>query len=280
MKQDSEDFYVYVHRRKDDGVIFYVGKGRRKRLTCSTNRSISWNKVVENAGGFVAEKYLENLSEEDALLLELSLIKSPPINWVLVNKHIDLKETPVDYEEMNKWFYYDPSSPTGLRWKIDNKVKGGPRKRYAGDIAGGVNRRNLDDIKSKNQYYCIRLGKNTYSVHRIIWVLHGNALPNGNVVNHIDNNSLNNNIDNLECVTQAVNSRRTKLQKNIDNNIKLIVVDGIYYYAQARWSDLTGKRFAASIPLIKYGKEGAIRLAREARETAIRELNTLGAGYK
>ena len=61
----------------------------------------------------------------------------------------------------------------------------------------------------KNGYYMIsaQYNKKTYYFmeHRAIWVWHNGAIPEGLVVNHKDYNRWNNNIDNLEVVTQKEN---------------------------------------------------------------------------
>lgn len=48
---------------------------------------------------------------------------------------------------------------------------------------------------------------------------------------------------------------------------------------RAKWVTLEGKQKSKSFNISKYGKEEAFRLACEARENAIKELNAQGAGY-
>lgn len=47
----------------------------------------------------------------------------------------------------------------------------------------------------------------------------------------------------------------------------------------AKWHTPEGKQKSQRFSITKYGKEEAFRLACEARENAIRELNAQGAGY-
>lgn len=42
--------YVYLHRRLDDGLPFYVGKGHNRRAYVKDGRSSWWNKVVAKHG--------------------------------------------------------------------------------------------------------------------------------------------------------------------------------------------------------------------------------------
>ena len=62
---------------------------------------------------------------------------------------------------------------------------------------------------TKNGYYMIsaQYDKKVYRFmeHRAIWVWHNGAIPEGYVINHKDYNRWNNNIDNLEVVTQKEN---------------------------------------------------------------------------
>lgn len=66
-------FYVYQHRRKDDGRIFYVGKGKGKRAY-SLVRGLFWKRVVAKHG-FIVEFLKTDLTEEDAFALEIETIR-------------------------------------------------------------------------------------------------------------------------------------------------------------------------------------------------------------
>jgi len=69
----AKDFYVYIHQRKSDGLIFYVGKGMGDRKYDKFHRSLWW-KNIESKHGRVIVLAQENMSEEDAFLLEMWLI--------------------------------------------------------------------------------------------------------------------------------------------------------------------------------------------------------------
>lgn len=49
MKSEKR-FYVYVHRRKTDGSIFYVGKGTGCRARSPNGRNIWWTRIKEKHG--------------------------------------------------------------------------------------------------------------------------------------------------------------------------------------------------------------------------------------
>lgn len=79
--------------------------------------------------------------------------------------------------------------------KVRNKQTG---KNLKAGISGG--------------YYRVVLSKNSqahsYTVHKLVMENHNRSPREDEVINHIDSNKLNNNIDNLEYVTQKENVRK------------------------------------------------------------------------
>lgn len=71
----KEDFYVYVHRKKTNNEIYYVGKGRNRRawVLSKSARNLLWNKI-HNKHGTVVEIILSNLTEEQAHSIEKDYI--------------------------------------------------------------------------------------------------------------------------------------------------------------------------------------------------------------
>ena len=66
-------FYVYEHIRLDTNQVFYVGKGKNRRLQSSFDRNKYWHNVV-NKAGFTAVKIVEHKDEELVLLAEIERI--------------------------------------------------------------------------------------------------------------------------------------------------------------------------------------------------------------
>lgn len=85
---DSKCFYVYVHKRKDDGQIFYVGKGARDRFRSKSGRSQRWKYVVAKHG-FIPLIHSDGMSEEDAFAEEMFLIASLRAMGVNLVNHAD-----------------------------------------------------------------------------------------------------------------------------------------------------------------------------------------------
>jgi hypothetical protein len=71
---DMEKFYIYLHIRKSDNVIFYVGKGHDNRAWSKRSRNNHWKNTVKNHG-LEVKLIAENISEEKAFELEKTLIK-------------------------------------------------------------------------------------------------------------------------------------------------------------------------------------------------------------
>ncbi len=67
------DYYVYVHRKKTTGEVFYVGKGRGRRAWQWSDRSSYWKRVAEKYG-YTVEIYLSNIQEWYAFEVEKNLI--------------------------------------------------------------------------------------------------------------------------------------------------------------------------------------------------------------
>lgn len=183
----------------------------------------------------------------------------------------------VDYNTV-KWediVYYDETSPTFLRWKVERRVgKGGCTVKMAtGDVAGTV---------ALLRYSSIRLFGNAYMNHRIIWVLfHGWVDPEIQI-DHIDGNVDNNKIDNLRLVSHSANNRNSAIRCNNTTGITGVALHndrGSRYYYTAQWYTIDGKLKKKYFSISNLGETEAFRLACEYRKKMIEELNSLGAGY-
>jgi hypothetical protein len=71
----ANDYYVYVHRRKTDGRVFYVGKGKGNRANSRSGRSAYWKNIVAKHG-LLIELVQYGMLEADAFILERELIAS------------------------------------------------------------------------------------------------------------------------------------------------------------------------------------------------------------
>lgn len=67
------DHCVYLHRRKTDGKVFYVGKGYRKRAKSIHGRNKHWINTVKKHG-YTIEIVIDGIQDWYAIELEISLI--------------------------------------------------------------------------------------------------------------------------------------------------------------------------------------------------------------
>lgn len=72
-KLPKNDFYVYLHLRADDGLPFYVGKGRNNRAWFAHGRTVHWQRIVKKHG-LVVEILRDSMSEREAFEFEKSTI--------------------------------------------------------------------------------------------------------------------------------------------------------------------------------------------------------------
>jgi hypothetical protein len=76
---------VYIHRRSDNGEIFYIGTGVKDRPYEKEGRTKHWGKVA-NEIGYEVEVVADGLEHDYALMLEAKLINQFKPSQFLVNK--------------------------------------------------------------------------------------------------------------------------------------------------------------------------------------------------
>lgn len=74
--------YVYIHKCKENGIPFYVGKGTGKRAHSKSKRSNRWQEKVDSLDVCYEVEIVKNeLSETEAYELERELIKKYGCEW-------------------------------------------------------------------------------------------------------------------------------------------------------------------------------------------------------
>lgn len=270
MKENK--YYVYLHRNLA-GVVVYVGKGTKSRVTSSSSRSQAWREATK--GGFTYQILKNGMSNREAMLLEERLIEV--YRLTVVNSESSKLTKELEFETLDKVFYYDETSPSGLRWKVDIRKNKGAICARAGSVAG--NQRYLSNGVPRCWRVCFNY--KDILVHRIIWVLRHKHLDTDLVIDHIDGNAFNNNIDNLLPKTHANNARNKKSQPSKTGVVGVTkrIAPGNIITFRASWYDVNGKLQCHNFSTKKYGHEEAFRLACEVRENKIRELKELGFDY-
>lgn len=168
-------------------------------------------------------------------------------------------------------FYYDPSSPSGLCWKVDRIGGKGRIVRSAGDTVGTLGTDGYWRVNSK--YF-------TMLAHRIIWELTNGVIPEGLSIDHIDQNPSNNVIENLRLIPHNENCRNRGIYSNNKTG-----VNGVNYFEPknrsprytATWHE-DGKLRSKSFSVSTHG-EDAFNLAVAFRLKMIEQLNKDGANY-
>ena len=177
--------------------------------------------------------------------------------------------------EWNKYFSYDEGSPSFLVWKNprSNSVKIGQN---AGSLVEGSLYYNLS-FKIEHKIHLLK-------VHRVIWTMFYGAIPKDFVIDHIDGNTLNNDISNLRCVSRDISARNKRKPKNNSSGVVGVKLNKKFYrgvcieYWIAEWMEDSVKR-VKHFRIDKLGHDNAFRLACEYRAKMIEELNAQGAGY-
>lgn len=111
-----------------------------------------------------------------------------------------------------------------------------------------------------NGYRCIRIDNYTTTVHRITWVWHNGSIPDGMVIDHINQNRSDNSIENLRLVTRQENHRNTKLYTNNTTGCH-----GIFRRPSGRWAvhfRIKGKNYYFGT----YDRLGQAKQVRKSKE--------------
>ena len=181
----------------------------------------------------------------------------------------------MNWEEI---FKYDETSPTCLRWNCDYVVNGVIRK-YKGEVAG----RTEVNKKLTKKYLFISYQKKQYAMHRIIWELFNGKIAKDQHIDHLDGDTKNNIISNLECKSIKGNSQNRGMNRNNITGVK-----GVSYYVYNNGKHLgyfvatykiNGVQCSKSFTVEKYGPYGAFSLAIYEREKVIKLLNSMGENY-
>lgn len=209
--QDNR-FCVYLHKRKEDQTVVYIGHGRndpvKPRFKDKTNRSTRHLDEWDDLEKIVI---IDHLSKEDATNLENDLLNdiSNLSKYYQDFKFIEFYNIQkkssytfkISYEYIKTKVKIDEESPSGLSWILENKQSFKDRL-FAG-------------TKDNNGYWRVSIDKIFYKVHRLVMCLKLQSdLDTNLVVNHKDSNPSNNSVSNLELVSQSENVRKKKINRN------------------------------------------------------------------
>ena len=159
--------------------------------------------------------------------------------------------------DFSEWFYYDQTSPTGLRIK---KVRLGGKDGKSvivnvGDIAGCV---------QSDGYGKVSLKSKVYYAHRIVWEMHHGKIPDGMMVDHIVGDKRNYSLENLRLASPRENTCNKVMPSNNTSGVVGVrlyekeVKGKVYSYWRAFWNNYeTRKQEYKDFPVHKLGNEVA-----------------------
>lgn len=186
----------------------------------------------------------------------------------------------IDYNDIcwDKFFYYDETSPSCLRWKVNifTGKTGKTLVKSAGDVAGSL----AFNSDGTGKCWDVRFQYKLYKAHRIIWMLHNKSIDNKLVIDHIDGNPHNNSISNLRLIEKARNHRNSKRSSRNttgETGVNWQYMNGKkHLYAVAR---VTVNNVAYSARFGTHHFNDAFERAVAWRKQKIAELNESGAGF-
>lgn len=174
----------------------------------------------------------------------------------------------MDFSEL---FYYDETSPSSLRWRVDrfSGARHTTKHVAAGDVAGC-----LEPIG----YWKTSVDGKAYIVSRIIWQICTGTEPSG-VIDHISGDTTNNRIENLRDIPAVHNSHNMRMNMRNKTGIAGVCINSDGKVVQSYYCNEDGKQIKKSFSIRKYGLDGALALGIKFREEGIKYMNENGAAY-
>lgn len=118
-----------------------------------------------------------------------------------------------DQKCLTDWHNHFKRRGGRLYWKHDvTSGRGGTViKAFKSDEAGSINNRG---------YWCIKLHGKRYKRSRVIYeMIHGVRLSTKDVIDHIDQDKLNDDPENLRLCTQSVNNKNASMRKDNSSGV-------------------------------------------------------------
>lgn len=176
-------------------------------------------------------------------------------------------------EKLREYVKYSEESESGIIC-----IKSWSNFTNIGDSVGSLD-------KHTGYYKCKLFGK-LYKVHRVIWWLFNDHIPDNLQIDHINGNRSDNRIENLRLVPRVINSRNRSKNKNNSTGISNIEYVEFYsklgtlirkFYVRMRLTN--GKSISRSFSCEKYGDWDALCMAVSWKNKVFIERNNSGAQY-
>lgn len=184
----------------------------------------------------------------------------------------------LDNPHFNKFFIYDETSPSCLRWRVDrysgkNKCK---LEVKAGDIAGTLSNLGYYRVWAPS---CEGVKRRQIMVHRVIWQMLKGSIEKATMIDHINRDSKDNRINNLRITNSSLNNQNRKKKSTNKSGFT-----GVYFTSKdspcwvAQWME-NGVKVSKRFTVKRFGGE-AKQMAIDYRKMMIDELNSKGAVYE
>jgi hypothetical protein len=160
------NFYVYIHMRKTDDSIFYVGKGTRYRSTSKEGRNPHWHNIVAK-NGFNAEIVERDLTCEEVCAAEINLIKDLRDQGIKLCNRTDGGEGSTGFRHSEESKQKIAKLKTGVKYSSEANEKkrqaliGRPVSQKSIDVLIARNKTMILSEETKKRLSEIRKGKNT-----------------------------------------------------------------------------------------------------------------------
>ena len=149
-------------------------------------------------------------------------------------------------DQLKEMFDYDSSTGILLNRRLNKR---------AGFVVNGGN--------STKKHWAVKIGKHVYTQQRVIWMWVYGEDPGAFLVDHEDQDGLNNRLSNLRLVTRRKNRENSKLNKNSSSGFRGVYKMGKKWQAKV-WAGVGKTR---SIGVFDTPEEAAAAIERHFRTT-------------